>query len=331
MYSAAYPAPSATPVRPRSVVLAAVAATAALFGASAAVLGGPPTELVVAASPLATVTSAASRPAAVPQPLPQPTFAMATRPASPVLAASSPLVAASPAALSPALLLAVGAPLAALGALLLGRPAARPAPLSEVALVPVSGARTGSRPATALRAATTGQVGERYEVELPKPIGVTVSRGNDGATYIRRVAPQARGFGISPGDKVVKCSAPFGTDMWEALNFGQVIFAIKSRVGSVLLELERRGGDLTIFEAKSMSPLYDRERRSGNYGIGTREEQERNAAEEERVEVQRREMYLEALGKIKEGKCQEAVITLENVIALESGQIIDMFEKYSPN
>lgn len=46
--------PPPLPSRPaRSVVLAAVAATAALFGASAAVLGGPPTELVVAASPLA--------------------------------------------------------------------------------------------------------------------------------------------------------------------------------------------------------------------------------------------------------------------------------------
>ena len=45
---------------------------------------------------------------------------------------------------------------------------------------------------------------------------------------------------MQPGDKVVRISASFGSDIWEAKNFGQVMYAIRTRNGDVYLELESR-------------------------------------------------------------------------------------------
>lgn len=45
---------------------------------------------------------------------------------------------------------------------------------------------------------------------------------------------------LQPGDKVVKCSASFGEEIWEAKNYGQVTYAIKTRNGDIYLELESR-------------------------------------------------------------------------------------------
>ena len=70
-------------------------------------------------------------------------------------------------------------------------------------------------------------VGEIYEVELEKPIGISLARGNDGATYIARVPPGEKFDKFTPGDKVTKCSASFGPEVWEALNYGQVCFCLR--------------------------------------------------------------------------------------------------------
>lgn len=45
------------------------------------------------------------------------------------------------------------------------------------------------------------------------------------------------------GDKIVQVSASFGTDIWEAQNFGQVMYAIKTRNGDVFLKMKRNYGD----------------------------------------------------------------------------------------
>jgi hypothetical protein len=50
------------------------------------------------------------------------------------------------------------------------------------------------------------------------------------------------------GDKIVKISASFGEDVWEALNFGQVMYAIKTRNGQVYLRFQRKFGDLTALQ-----------------------------------------------------------------------------------
>lgn len=39
---------------------------------------------------------------------------------------------------------------------------------------------------------------------------------------------------------MVRISASFGSDIWEAKNFGQVMYAIRTRNGDVYLELESR-------------------------------------------------------------------------------------------
>ncbi len=38
-------------------------------------------------------------------------------------------------------------------------------------------------------------------------------------------------------------SASFGTDIWDAQNFGQVMYAIKTRNGDVYLKMKRNYGD----------------------------------------------------------------------------------------
>ncbi len=48
---------------------------------------------------------------------------------------------------------------------------------------------------------------------------------------------------VQVGDKIAQVSASFGTDIWEAQNFGQVMYAIKTRNGDVYLKMKRNYGD----------------------------------------------------------------------------------------
>ena len=70
--------------------------------------------------------------------------------------------------------------------------------------------------------------------------------------------PTAGGACMQVGDKIEEVSASFGPDVWEARNFGQVIYAIKTRNGQVYLKLLKRDGDLDILQARrrplSLSP-----------------------------------------------------------------------------
>lgn len=52
------------------------------------------------------------------------------------------------------------------------------------------------------------------------------------------------------GDKVVNISASFGSDVWEAKNYGQVVYAIKTRNGEVYLRLQRNYGDLANLQVR---------------------------------------------------------------------------------
>lgn len=54
-----------------------------------------------------------------------------------------------------------------------------------------------------------------------------------------------------PGDQIVAVSASFGTDVWEAKNFGQVMYAIKTRNGQVYMKLKRNFGDLSSFVVRT--------------------------------------------------------------------------------
>ena len=127
----------------------------------------------------------------------------------------------------------------------------------------------------------TGKANEEYDVYLSKPLGVKFARGNDGGAYVIASDPKMGNTtaDITPGDKVVKVSASFGGDVWEALNFGQVIYAIKTRNGEVYLRLRKNYGDMSALEEEELTEAekqFRSERAGGNYGTGTKEMQQRN-------------------------------------------------------
>lgn len=65
------------------------------------------------------------------------------------------------------------------------------------------------------------------------------------------------------GDKITEVSASFGTDVWEARNFGQVMYAIKTRNGEVYLKLKKNYGDTSSLVVRiiprllNINPLSD--------------------------------------------------------------------------
>jgi len=191
-----------------------------------------------------------------------------------------------------------------------------------LAVAPLTGYRVApQRAPTALAATPAGGGGERYEVELEKPIGITLARGSDGATYVAKVPPGPKYAMFTPGDRVTKCSASFGPDIWDALNYGQVMFAIKTRNGNVFLELEKRDGDLSCFETNKASRFL-KERNSGNYGSGTMEMQMKNYSESKELQKKREAMWREGVDKVRAKKYEDALVIFENVIGLEPAKYI---------
>lgn len=168
----------------------------------------------------------------------------------------------------------------------------------------------------------SGTDGETYEVNLPKPIGVSFARGNDGRCYITRVNA-ARGSidpRIQPGDKLLEVSQSFGSETWEALNYGQVMYAIRTRNGDVYLKLLSRGGDLSVFEKEEMdatAKAFANERAGGNYGYGTQELQQRNYIKKKEDARKRRELFDDGLEKFQSGDYENALLDWENVLGLE--------------
>ncbi|KAI7844917.1 hypothetical protein COHA_001565 [Chlorella ohadii] len=185
-----------------------------------------------------------------------------------------------------------------------------------------AGCRTAVRVSVQAQAAQAAVKEEFYEVYLDKPLGVKFARGNDGGAYVVRSDPKLGNTDskIEAGDKVVKVSASFGDDVWEALNFGQVIYAIKTRNGQVYLRLKRNFGDMSALEEEELTEAekqFKAERGGGNYGAGTKEMQERNYIARKEAERKRRELFDDALAKFKKGKVEESLIDFENVLSME--------------
>lgn len=173
-----------------------------------------------------------------------------------------------------------------------------------------------------IRAAAAQKTDEEYDVYLAKPLGVKFARGNDGAAYVTVSDPKlgSTSSEITPGDKVVKVSASFGSDVWDALNFGQVIYAIKTRNGEVYMRLKRNYGDMSALEEEELTEAekqFREERSGGNYGAGTKEMQARNYVSRKEAERKRRELFDEALAKFRSGKVEDALIDFENVLSME--------------
>ena len=53
---------------------------------------------------------------------------------------------------------------------------------------------------------------------------------------------------VQAGDKLVEVSASFGDDVWEAGNFGQTMYAIKTRNGDLYFKFRKMYGDMSVFE-----------------------------------------------------------------------------------
>lgn len=168
----------------------------------------------------------------------------------------------------------------------------------------------------------TSEAEEYYEVTLQKPIGVKFGRGNDGGAYVIRTDPKLGNTDerIEVGDKVVKVSASFGGDIWEALNFGQVVYAIKTRNGDVYMKIRRNFGDMSALQEEELTDAekqFKSERGGGNYGAGTKEMQARNYINRKEMERERRQLFDDGLSKFKKKNIEDALIDFENVLALE--------------
>mmetsp|Transcript_14255 Transcript_14255/g.43060 ORF Transcript_14255/g.43060 Transcript_14255/m.43060 type:complete len:353 (-) Transcript_14255:1461-2519(-) len=177
---------------------------------------------------------------------------------------------------------------------------------------------------TAQAAATDAEVavGDTYEVFLTKPLGIRFARGNDGKAYIvgADAAVGSSDNRISIGDRIEEVSASFGDEVWEARNFGQVIYAIKTRNGQVYLKLLKRDGDLDILQDEELDDTERRfktERGGGNYGEGTKELQARNYEKRKEAEAVRESQFNDALKLFSDKKLEEALIEFENVLAME--------------
>lgn len=165
-------------------------------------------------------------------------------------------------------------------------------------------------------------VGDTYEVYLDKPLGIRFARGNDGAAYIAGTDSRIgmTDERIEVADKIVEVSASFGSDVWEAQNYGQVVYAIKTRNGQLYLKLLKRGGNMDVFEEEDMSDMEKRfktERGGGNYGDGTKELQARNYAKRKDGEAVREGLFEKALDLFQKKDLEGALIEFENVLAME--------------
>jgi hypothetical protein len=163
---------------------------------------------------------------------------------------------------------------------------------------------------------------ETYEVYLTKPLGLRFARGNDGAAYIVGSNPRVGDTDdqIEVGDKIQYVSASFGEDVWEAKNFGQVMYAIKTRNGQVYLKMLKRGGDMSFLEEGEMTEaekLFKAEKAGGNYGQGTKEMQARNYEKRKAQEAEREQLFESALQKFNSKDIEGALIEFENVLAME--------------
>lgn len=180
---------------------------------------------------------------------------------------------------------------------------------------------------------TTDSGGEEfYEVNMEKPIQLKFCRGNDGGAYIKGIGRDPR-FDMeqfSVGDKVVNISASFGEEVWEAENYGQTMFAMKTRSGTVYMRFRKCNGDLTPIETFT-DDAYMSERNSGNYGASTKIRQEKNYIRLKELAIQRGEMFEEGVKLFYAGEYQRSLEVFEDCIGLEPPNYMgDDFSRYTP-
>jgi len=184
-------------------------------------------------------------------------------------------------------------------------------------------------------ASASAKAEEFIEVDLPKPLGLKFARGADGGAYIITNDPKLGNTDprIQPGDKIVEISASFGSDVWKAQNYGQIMYAIRTRNGTVYMKIKRNFGDMAALDedADSTEKQYKSERRGGNYGAGTKEMQARNYVSRMEAERKRRELFDDALARFNKGDIEGALVDFENVASMEPRNYVgDNFSRVTP-
>mmetsp|Transcript_7076 Transcript_7076/g.23451 ORF Transcript_7076/g.23451 Transcript_7076/m.23451 type:complete len:301 (+) Transcript_7076:25-927(+) len=178
--------------------------------------------------------------------------------------------------------------------------------------------RAASTATSAASTATTASAEtETYDATLPKPIQLKWGRGNDGGAYVVGVPendPLYADFAV--GDKIINISASFGNDIWEAQNYGQVMYAMRTRNGDIYVKMKKMNGDMSALEVSENSQ-FQNERAGGNYGAGTQELQRKNYAEVKELEAKRLKMFDEAIAKYNSKDYEAALIMFEDIIGLE--------------
>ena len=181
--------------------------------------------------------------------------------------------------------------------------------------------------ASEVAAEVAAETEELYELTLPKPLGVKFARGNDGGAYVAFVPPEPEYDAFEIGDKIVQVSASFGDEIWDADQYGQVVYAIKNRNGDIYLKMRKMNGDLSALEQNEKSSQMAAERAGGNYGAGTKEQQMQNYSKKKELEVQRLDMFDEAIALYNKDDFDGALIVFEEVAALEpKNYMSDNFE-----
>eukprot|EP00798_Chlamydomonas_sp_ICE-L_P030287 gene30287-35275_t len=146
----------------------------------------------------------------------------------------------------------------------------------------------------------------------------------DESEYIQNGSTDPR---LQPGDKIVEISASFGTDVWEAQNYGQIMYAIRTRVGEVYLKMKLNKGDMKGLEDDDLDDMEKKmkaERNGGNYGVGTKEIQTRNYTTKKENERKRRELFDDALARFKGGD-------IPNILSMEPRNYVgDNFSRVTP-
>ncbi|GAB5367374.1 hypothetical protein AAMO2058_001224800 [Amorphochlora amoebiformis] len=177
------------------------------------------------------------------------------------------------------------------------------------------------------------KTGDYYEVNIEKPIGISFARGNDGRAYIIKL--DERKGNLDPrcevGDRLDEISASFGDDVWKAENFGQIMYAIRTRVGGLYFKFEKRDGDMSFLEIDTKDVEFRKERRGGNYGAGTREVQMRNYITSKENERARNEVFNTGLELYEQGKYEDAIYKFEDVLGMEPPNYVgDDFRRITP-
>jgi len=179
---------------------------------------------------------------------------------------------------------------------------------------PIRRARSAVR--VSAEAETAVKPEDLYEVTLEKPIDVKFMRGADGGAYCVVVPPEPQYDDFEIGDKILKISASFGNEIWEAESYGQVMYAMKNRSGDIYLQMQKNYGDTSKLTAEKTDE-FKTERAGGNYGAGTKEQQMTNYSKKRELENQRLDLFDEAIDLYNKGDFDNALINFEEVAALE--------------